>query len=184
MRYSPEIHHRRSIRLPGYDYASHGYYFATVCTAARELILNNDDCAAAVSQAWFELAVRFPGLDLDEFILMPNHVHGIVILAQRPGQTPILGNVMRAFKSTSAIAVNRVLGRSGRPVWQRDYYERIIRNERELLATREYIQANPANWNADPNNPALSPGRDVRKGAASGAPTGTWSRVSPEIPTL
>ncbi len=81
---------------------------------------------------------------------MPNHVHGIVVL---PGRIAGLGNVMRAFKSISAIAANRLLVRSGRPFWQRNYFERIIRSDRELLATREYIRNNPLNWTVDPENP-------------------------------
>ena len=84
---------------------------------------------------------------------MPNHVHGILALLPQDSRRVSLGNVVRVFKSTSAIAANRLLGRSERPFWQRNYFERIIRNDRELLATREYVRNNPLNWALDPENP-------------------------------
>ncbi len=149
----PRIHHRRSIRLPGFDYTTAGYYFITTCTDRGELILDRPAIRAAVEATWHSLAERFPGIGLDEFVIMPNHVHGILSLPPRAGQQVSLGNVVRAFKSISAIAANRLLGRSGRPFWQRNYFERIIRSDRELLATREYIRNNPLNWALDHENP-------------------------------
>ncbi|MEX2392423.1 MAG: transposase [Dehalococcoidia bacterium] len=148
------IHHRRSIRIPGYDYAVAGYYYVTMCTAERELTLEFANVRDAVYEVWNGLPKRFPGLDIDEFVVMPNHVHGIIILQPDARRLVALADVMRAFKSISAIAGNRVLGRSGRPFWQRNLYERDIRRDRELDAVREYIRSNPLNWDVDPENPA------------------------------
>jgi REP element-mobilizing transposase RayT len=103
---------------------------------------------------------------------MPNHVHGIVVVVNDVGaglalpnqntlsdkqgaasSAPTLGDVIRTFKSLSAIGVNRRLGRSGQPLWQRNYYEHIIRNEDELNRIRQYIHDNPLNWETDEENP-------------------------------
>jgi len=122
MAYDPDIHHRRSIRLPGYDYAAAGYYYVTICTHGREITMEHEQIEGVVSVAWQDLPGRFAGAGIDEFVVMANHVHGIVVF--RAGEST-LGDVMRAFKSISAIAANRVLGRAGRPFWQRGYFERI-----------------------------------------------------------
>jgi REP element-mobilizing transposase RayT len=150
--YNPEIHHRQSIRWRGFDYANPGFYFVTVCTHERELTLAIPEVVAAIDRAWLDLPNRFPAVELDEFIIMPNHIHGVLVLHERG---PKFGVVMRAFKSISAIAANRILGRSERPFWQRNYYERVIRSERELNAVREYIRNNPLGWDSDPDNPAI-----------------------------
>jgi REP element-mobilizing transposase RayT len=103
---------------------------------------------------------------------MPNHVHGIVVITDHVGaglalpnkktmsdkqgaasSAPTLGGVIRTFKSLSAIGVNRWLGRSGQPLWQRNYYEHIIRNEDELNRIRQYVHDNPLNWDTDEENP-------------------------------
>lgn len=152
MRYDPAIHHRRSIRLREYDYSAAGYYYVTICTQNRELAMASPDVCRVVEEAWRSLPRRFRGTGLDEYVVMPNHVHGIVII-RFPEDSLTLGDIMRAFKSISAIAANRLLARSGRPFWQRNYYERVIRSERELNAVREYIRTNPLNWEVDPENP-------------------------------
>ena len=138
--------------------------------------LNEAGCL--VQTAWDELSARFPGVELDAFVVMPNHVHGIVVLVgaglalpskqdaiqgaassapTEPGtaRPATLGGVVRAFKSISALYVNRQLTRSG-PLWQRNYYERIIRDEAELQRIREYIETNPAGWADDRENPSGS----------------------------
>jgi REP element-mobilizing transposase RayT len=114
------------------------------------------------------LPKRFPGIQLDDFIIMPNHVHFILWLpghddvgaglAPPQGQgtasrAPTLGDVVCAFKSISAIAVNKQFERSGTPVWQRNYFERVVRNDQELNAIRQYVVLNPEMWNEDCENP-------------------------------
>jgi len=167
-RYNPEIHHRRSIRLDGYDYRQDGMYFVTICTFQWECLLGEivdgemylSTAGEAVQDAWDRLPARFPGIALDWFVVMPNHVHGILFLGADPGigdARPVsLGAVVGAFKSLAAIAANRVLAREGTPLWYRNYYERIIRNDRELHRIRAYIEANPANWAQDDDNPAFA----------------------------
>ena len=125
-----------------------------------------NDAGQAAQAEWVQLPERFQFIELDEFVIMPNHLHGIILvgagLAPPDGgapnrgaasSAPTLGNILRAFKSISAIAVNRLLGRSGRSLWQRNYYEHIVRNENELAHIREYIANNPAQWALDRENP-------------------------------
>ena len=160
MKYDPQTHHRRSIRLPGYDYSQPGAHFVTICTYDRELSLQADEVKEAVRSVWLGLPARFPRVVLDEFVIMPNHLHGIVILAPTPASkdatssAPTLGTIIRAFKSISAIQSNRMLNRSGLPFWQRNYYEHLIRDEEELNIIRRYICDNPRNWLEDPDNPS------------------------------
>ena len=157
---------RRSIRLQKYDYSQSGSYFVTVCTQHRECLLGdivNEDMVLNVTgkmvlDVWAQLPMRFPTIELDEFIIMPNHVHGIINIQTGISETgaassaPTLGQIVRMFKSVSAIAVNKILNRKNKPLWQRNYYERIIRNEEECNRTREYIFNNPAQWASDENN--------------------------------
>jgi REP element-mobilizing transposase RayT len=158
MTYDPDRHHRRSIRLPEYDYSQPGAYFVTVCTHDRQLSLEDERVQEVVRSVWEGLPARFPHVMLDEFVIMPNHMHGIVIIEDASWErgaassAPTLGEIVRAFKSRSAIQANRVLNRSG-GFWQRNYYEHIIRNEDELNAIRQYIKDNPVKWAEDPDNP-------------------------------
>jgi REP element-mobilizing transposase RayT len=190
MRYDSDVHHRRSIRLPEYDYSQAGAYFVTICTHERVLLFDDKRFRNFVYNAWHSLLRRFPSLRLDEFVIMPNHVHGIVWIlgrsvvgAQRdakPKYVPAvdalpeseqipasyqaaplrpgvasrsLGAICRTFKSVSTKRINRLRGTPASPVWQRNYFERIIRNEGELNAIRQYIRDNPAKWSEDKNNP-------------------------------
>lgn len=115
----------------------------------------------AVHACWSELPRHYENVVLDYFIVMPNHVHGVVFLRGaggagfKPAPTravvPVT-EVVRAFKTFSARRINDMLGRSG-AVWQRNYYERVVRNDRELQAIREYVLSNPAKWEFDRENP-------------------------------
>lgn len=182
MTYDPDIHGRRSIRLREYDYSSASAYFVTICVHGRECLFGDimdgvmqlNDAGEMVERVWLGLSARFPQVALDEFVVMPNHFHGIVVIKnvfdtvgaplaapgfvsdQRSGaasSAPTLGAIVRGFKSLSAIDANRLLNRQGRPLWQRNYYERVIRNETELSAIREYIQFNSTNWAGDEEHP-------------------------------
>ncbi|MPZ50725.1 MAG: transposase [Dehalococcoidia bacterium] len=178
---------RRSIRLPNFDYASAGAYFVTICAYERRLLFEDENLAQIVRDEWSALESRFAGIQLDEFVVMPNHVHGIVWLVGAPlagaqgrrgastlvnptvdvetdvtlragaSPSPTLGAVVGAFKSRVAVrwlqwVKANAPGRSGR-VWQRNYYERVIRNESELARVREYIRYNPMKWDLDRENP-------------------------------
>jgi putative transposase len=164
------VHDRRSLRLDGYDYAQAGAYFVTICTQDRLCLFGDiadgemqlNDAGRMVRSVWEGLPDRFAAMELDAFVVMPNHVHAIATFVGAglalPGENgaassaPTLGDMVRAFKSLSAIRVNRLMLRSG-PLWQRNYYEHVIRNERELDKIREYIATNPLKWALDRENP-------------------------------
>ena len=150
---------RKLIRLQSYDYSAAQSCFVTICTNGRAPLLSRVDpsgalwetSAGAIShELWNELPNRFPTLQLDAFIAMPDHIHGIVTIT--PGldgdttSSPSLIRVINAFKSLSAIAINRELGRRGVAVWQRSFYDRVIRDDEEFARVCWYIQENPARW--------------------------------------
>ena len=163
---------RRSIRLRGYDYSRNGAYFVTICTTQRLCLFGEIAAGAmqlspvgeAVDAAWRDLPVYRPSLILDAWVVMPNHLHGIVILPGFAADTPhnttsphgpmphSLGAVVGGFKSAVSREISAKELTLVRPIWQRNYFERIIRNDRELEAARRYIEANPARWTDDPNH--------------------------------
>ena len=160
-----------------FDYTQSGYYFVTICTHERQCVLGNiidgrallSNAGKIASDCWQDLANHYAHIDLDEFVVMPNHLHGIIVLSDsgeavnaqgpRAGFKPAptrrhsLSEIIRAFKTFSGRRINRIRNRTGEPVWQRNYYERVIRNEKTLLAAREYIVNNPAKWSEDKYNP-------------------------------
>ncbi|MDO8750717.1 MAG: transposase [Dehalococcoidia bacterium] len=175
-----ESHHRRSIRLPKYDYSLPGAYFITICTFQRlplfgeiangEMRLTPHGHAA--QDCWRSLADHFSIVTLDAFVVMPNHVHGVLLLTsvgaqhaaplpQQPSKPHVaphsLGAFVRGFKSAVTREVNALRQFPGVPVWQRNYYEHIIRDDDELNRIRQYIIDNPSKWNEDENNPANFP---------------------------
>lgn len=174
MPFDPQRHHRRSIRLRDYDYSQAGAYFVTLVTFQRTeifgtivdgtMILNT--AGQLVATSWLDLEQQFPGVALDEFIIMPNHLHGVIFL-QEPGKSApmngvTLGRIIGALKSLSlqkliAAVHNGEVEEFPGKVWQRNYYEHVIRNDRDLNAIREYIQDNPLRWELDQEN--IHPGR-------------------------
>ncbi|MBI2680581.1 MAG: transposase [Candidatus Solibacter usitatus] len=103
-------------------------------------------------ECWNALPDHYKNLTLDAFVVMPSHIHGILILDVRAGFKPAhaLPEIVRALKTFSARRINAMRATPGQPVWQRNYFERIIRNEKELNETRHYIDDNPAHWDKDP----------------------------------
>ncbi len=168
MNYNPELHHRRSIRLKGYDYSIDGAYFITICTHNREQLFGNIlDRSMALNELghitqlhWQKLARHHANLILDRSVVMPNHLHGIMILdssiLQERGyadeDSKSISEIIGSFKTFSAREINKIRKLKGVPVWQRNYYERIVRTEIELNYVREYIINNPLNWQTDINN--------------------------------
>lgn len=164
------------MRLKGYDYAQGGAYFVTVCTYNRECLFGDvqdgkiqlNDAGRMVEQCWLSITDHFPQVNLDAFVVMPNHVHGVIVIngvgaqfiAPKPLQpnqgainrAPTLGDMVRAFKARSTRGIrqqkNRHFG------WQRNYYEHIIRDENSLARIRKYIINNPLQWALDRENPA------------------------------
>jgi REP element-mobilizing transposase RayT len=185
MTYKPDKHHRRSIRLKGYDYAQAGAYFVTISTQGRacwfgELVDGQTRlnlAGEAINTMWLGLPKRFSGIAMDVHVVMPNHLHGIVWIK------PVVGAQFIAPKNTNPGAINRVnpgainrapsLGEivrafkavttrairqtvSAEFAWQRNYYERILRSEESLNRVRQYILDNPRRWAYDRENPAAT----------------------------
>ncbi|MDP1714930.1 MAG: transposase [Anaerolineales bacterium] len=161
MKFDPKIHHRRSIRLQGYDYSQAGAYYVTIVAWRREHVFGEvvnaemqlNKFGQIVNQAWYDLPKHYPHVELDTFCIMPNHVHAIIVLNDNPAiKRHPLSEVVRAFKSFSARRINSLRNTQGIPVWQRNYYEHIIRNHEDYLSKSNYILDNPLNWENDDEN--------------------------------
>jgi putative transposase len=160
MKYDPDFNHRQSIRLNGYDYSASGAYFITIYTHEREYLFGDivngtmdlSTFGDIARSHWQQLSEHHPNIIMDESIVMPNHLHGIIILESSIDNTKSISEIIRGFKTFSAKAINKERGLRGVPVWQRNYYDRIIKNELELDRVRQYIINNPRNWDADKNN--------------------------------
>lgn len=189
--FNPEKHHRRSLRLKGYDYSQSGLYFITLCSHMRENIFgycnvgtgsepvcfigddhNKDNSiiilnefGTIVEDTWYDLPNHNKGIILHEFVVMPNHVHGIIELAKdgisciqtkyKPrgtGCEPVptietnLSEIVRQFKTFSSRRINKLRNSPGVPVWQPRFYEHIIRDEKSFYAICRYIAENPQRW--------------------------------------
>jgi len=171
---------RKATRLPGYDYSLPGAYFITACTKDREFLFESSESKLAIETAWHSVLDVFSNLELDAFVVMPNHVHGVIWIQgegsyrlhpgtwknnkpRRDGQPPVptdgnikfetLSNIVGAFKTTAATRINKLRRLLGVPVWQKSFYDRIIRNDFELDRIREYILYNPVKWAEDRDNP-------------------------------
>ena len=169
--YNSDRHLRRSVRLKGYDYSQSGAYFVTVVTLNRLPVLGKvvdgemlpNSTGQSVADAWEWLAERYTYVELDEYMVMPNHLHGILVISndvKRGSQTAPtarkpLGRLVAAFKAVSTKQVNIAHGTPGQPLWQRNFYEHVIRNDEEMDRIREYIATNPMQWETDAENPDI-----------------------------
>jgi REP element-mobilizing transposase RayT len=157
--YSCGMERRKRQRLAGFDYAQAGTYFITINTAGRaclfgEIALETMQLNAlgdAVAGCWRDLPRAMPSVVLHEWILMPNHFHGLLTL--EVSGMHALPDVVRTFKSMSTRIANQVRGTSGAALWHRSYYDHVVRNEVDLDRIREYIVGNPAKWDQDEHNP-------------------------------
>ena len=172
--FTPDIHHRHSIRLKNYDYSSPGMYFVTIVVQHRaELFgsvsngqLHLNTAGEMVKLEWLSLPNRFPNIGIDVFVVMPNHFHGIIAIYPYENRAatraaPTLGGIIGAFKSittTQYIAGVKNLGweQFDTRLWQRNYWDHIIRNEEDLMEIREYIHNNPLQWMDDDLHPQNS----------------------------
>ncbi len=168
-----EQHQRHTIRLKDYDYSQEGAYFVTICTQNKLFLFENDRVRKIAERCWLEIPEHFPCVQLDEWIIMSNHLHAIVIIEQRRGvqlnapttrktanrystispHRNTLSIIVRTFKA----AVTTRCHRAGYSyfAWQRNYYEHVIRNEDDLNEIRQYILDNPVKWDVDENNPDM-----------------------------
>jgi len=160
VKYDPDIHHRQSIRLKNYDYSQAGAYFVTICTQNKECLFGEievgkmslNEYGQITTKCWHDLPNHYPHIELDEFVVMPNHTHGIIVIKPAPTvKQHGLPEIIRAFKTFSSKQINLIRSTTGIPVWQRNYYEHIICSEPELNKVREYIVSNPLNWETDEN---------------------------------
>jgi len=171
MKYDPQKHQRRSIRLKGYDYSQAGAYFVTIVAWQREILFGEivngesvlNELGEIVSEKWQWLETQYPYIELGTWVVMPNHFHGILVIHDigrgdsRIAPTPIkrksLGGLIGAFKTVSTKQINLLRKTEGQVVWQRNYYEHIIRNESEMDRIHHYIESNPSMWAEDDENP-------------------------------
>ncbi len=168
-------HHRHSIRMKGFDYATPWWYYVTICVHQHFPFLGKvEDGKVALSiagriaqECWEQIPEHFPNVELDYFVIMPNHIHGVIIInekkeiqdsrdvkfnvptkkeyfSQISPKKNSLSTIVRTFKA----AVTRECKRKGynRFCWQSSFYDRIIRNEKELFEIRKYIEYNPLKW--------------------------------------
>jgi REP-associated tyrosine transposase len=167
---------RRLLRLKDYDYANPGAYFLTICTHDRSMLfgdINEGNIATEPPRqdrlsGMGDLCDDPSRITLDAFVIMPNHVHGIMVIEEsdvgatgrspsRSGPAPrSLGAFVGGFKSATTKQLNDLRRTPGQPVWQRNYYEHMIRDEGSLNRIREYIAGNPARWDVDRENPAAN----------------------------
>lgn len=175
--YGANKHHRRSFRLHGFDYTREGAYFVTACTQDRTCLFGDmvkgevrlNDAGQIVADEWARTAEVRHEIELDAFVIMPNHLHAIVWIVDGRGDRPVaptpvvttlagprpksIGALMAGFKSAVTKRINQQRRTSGVPVWQRNYFEHIIRDDAALNCIRQYITENPARWAEDPENP-------------------------------
>ena len=147
-KFNPETYTRRNTnRLPTYNYRSNGAYFITICTEKRQPVLEIPIIRTAVLEQWHHLPQHFPNVQLDTFVIMPDHIHGLLWLDGSTRDAPTLGKVIGTFKAWVTITWRNYHKDANTPclshLWQRDYYEHVIRNEEDLNLTREYIINNP-----------------------------------------
>lgn len=174
--FDPKIHRRHSIRLRGYDYSQAGLYFVTVVTRGREKffgeVVNGEmrlnQYGEIVQKWWNAIPEQFLNVETGAFVVMPNHAHGIIIITDdRRGTVPVplggetpplqertLGQIVAYFKYQSTKEINALKGGPITKLWQRNYYDHVIRNQQDLELTWLYIESNPAKWDTDSENPA------------------------------
>jgi REP element-mobilizing transposase RayT len=180
MKFDPIIHHRRSIRLKEYDYAQPGGYFVTIVTYHRDLLFGDivngeltlNGYGIIADECWRAIPDHFANVELGAHVVMPNHVHGVIVITEigmatnsspfvgarhasplppRGVKPKSIGAIVGSFKSAVTRRIGREHNASG--IWQRNYYERIIRDDREMDRIHRYIESNPSMWTEDDENP-------------------------------
>lgn len=177
MAFNKDIHHRKSIRLRGYDYSQPGAYFITICTHQRQSLFGDivdgvmmlNTAGNIAYSEWKNISGMRHDVSLCEFVIMPNHMHGIINVGahcmrpmnddirpvsdgQKSGRVqraPTVGDIVRGYKSAVTKRVWDLCGHHGQSVWQRNYYEHIIRNDQAYSNIVEYIHSNPQKWQDD-----------------------------------
>jgi putative transposase len=161
---------RKPIRLRQHDYSSLGMYFITICTyqkkclfgAISEGAMTLNKFGKIAQDNWLKISQRFANVQLDEFVIMPNHLHGIIFISDElhncnkagASPAPTVGNIVGAYKSLvfrECLEISKKINPNFylKKLWQRNYYDHIIRNEKSFDEIRKYIVENPLNWNKD-----------------------------------
>ena len=156
---------RTPTRLRGYDYTTPGFYFITICTFQREYLfgeiinsaMNLNSAGKIVQSVWENLPQRYSHVHAGEFIVMPNHFHGVIEITSvnmdiEKDKKYGLSEIVRGFKAWSSRRINLVQNTAGVPVWQRSFYDRIIRDDFQLENAMMYIKMNPQRWEEDEEN--------------------------------
>ena len=166
---------RKATRLDYADYSSPGYYYITICTHDKVCMFGRvvdgdmhlNELGEIANAVWHEIPVHYPMVKPDAWVVMPNHVHGIIrvgVAHARPemqarpairarGKPASLGRIVGSYKSEVTKRIHRRGHLRGQPVWQRNYYDHLVRDEDDLAHARHYIKQNPARWLKDPDNP-------------------------------
>jgi REP element-mobilizing transposase RayT len=179
MKFNPDIHHRRSIRLKEYDYSQAGAYFVTLCTHERECLFGEivdgemrmNQFGRIIAAEWIRLAELREEIELGESVVMPNHIHGVLIFKENIASNAVgaihelplpmrqqrrkmaLPKIIGRFKMITAKRINVLRDTPGVPVWQRNYHEHIIRDDSDYNRIAEYIATNPQRWIEDKLHP-------------------------------
>ncbi len=161
--YSKSLRSRKKLRLKDHDYSDPGIYFITICTWDKMPLLSRiinyephlSPAGIIIQSTWDSLPTRYPGLEIDQFVIMPNHLHGIIILADdlrysRPAKKlkPTISDIIDAWKGAATYRIRRET-RFTHFEWQKSFNDVIVRNERILNRIRRYIVKNPERWMAD-----------------------------------
>ncbi|MEW6536140.1 MAG: transposase [Candidatus Auribacterota bacterium] len=172
MSISQSPNQRKINRLSQYDYSKNGYYFVTICTRNKtkyfgqivngEMHLNRYGTIA--ENVWIQIPQHYDGVALDEFVIMPNHIHGIIAISTdriesqdvRTAHYGSLSNIIGAYKSLCTKKF-RKFDADADSIWLRSFYDHVVRNDESLHEIREYIRLNPLKWDLDEHNPAGSP---------------------------
>ena len=186
----PSLPQRRAMRLRGYDYSQPGAYFVSICAQHRKCLFGTiidgqmrlNEIGEIVVECWNRIPQHFPSVELDEYVIMPNHIHGIIesnivgarsprpieaehstpptVGARSPrptGDSPALGKIVAYFKYQSTKHINQHHNTPGTRIWQRNFYDHVIRDDTDLQRICQYIQDNPMKWALDqlhPDNPS------------------------------
>jgi REP element-mobilizing transposase RayT len=159
-RLTNQLTKRQYCRLTNFDYSKAGAYFVTICSKDRKCLFGDiidfrphlNDLGVLIAACWNDLPNKFPFVSLDHWIVMPNHVHGILWLGSRNDWNRPLWAIIAAFKARST-SESKKMGTLKISLWQRGFYDRVIRDDQDLLRIRQYIVDNPTQWALDPENP-------------------------------
>ncbi len=179
--YDSQVHHRRSVRLKDYDYSWAGWYYVTICTDCRACLFGeivNDvmvlnGIGKIVEEEWLKTPTIRAEIEIDQYVIMPNHMHAIVIINETVNQSeskPVwthgraslpaltrsprsLSSLVAGFKSAVTKRINIERKTPGVPIWQGRFYDHVIRNEADLHRIRRYITNNPLQWSLDEEYP-------------------------------